>query len=215
MTVLEDEGLLPTRLSGSSAGALVAGLWSAGVDAPHIGDELVKVERDHFWDPAVGFGLLRGARFRSRLDGLLPVDTFEATRRPLTLSVFDVWSRSTRVAGRGPLAIAIHASCAVPFLFHPVMLDGRPTLDGGVSDRPGIEGLAREDRVLFHHLPSKSPWRTAVPFPRRDGLVAVAIEDLPRLGPFALERGADAFAMARAQMKVALDRPIDDAIVRV
>ncbi|MEO7092727.1 MAG: patatin-like phospholipase family protein, partial [Polyangiales bacterium] len=98
MTVLEDEGLLPARLSGSSAGALVAGLWSAGVDAPLIGEELVKVEREHFWDPGVGFGLLRGARFRARLDDLLPIDTFEKTRRPLVLSVFDVLSRKTRVA---------------------------------------------------------------------------------------------------------------------
>lgn len=213
MTVLEDEGLLPSRLSGSSAGALVSGLWSAGVDAPVIGDELVKVERDHFWDPGVGFGLLRGARFRARLDDLLPVDTFEKTRRPLTLSVFDVWSRSTRVARSGPLAIAIHASCAVPFLFHPVMLAGRPTLDGGVSDRPGIEGLPRGERILFHHLPSKSPWRTAVPFPRQPNLVAVAIDGLPRLGPFALERGRDAFEMARARMKVALDRPVTNELV--
>jgi NTE family protein len=215
MTALEDEGLLPTHLSGSSAGALVAGLWAAGVDAPRIGDELVKVERDHFWDPGVGFGLLRGARFRSRLEGLLPVEAFEKTRRPLLVSVFDVWTRRTRVAKSGPLAIAIHASCAVPFLFHPVMLDGRPTLDGGVGDRPGIEGLPREGRVLFHHLPSKSPWRTAVPFPRRDDLVAVAIEGLPRLGPFALERGRDAFTMARARMKLALAHPIENAIVAV
>src|SRR4051794_5541513 len=29
LTVLEDEGLLPTRVSGSSAGALVAGAWAA------------------------------------------------------------------------------------------------------------------------------------------------------------------------------------------
>ena len=215
MTVLEDEGLLPARLSGSSAGALVAGLWSSGVDAEVIGDELVRVERDHFWDPGVGFGLLRGARFRARLDGLLPVDTFEKTRRPVALSVFDVWTRSTRVASRGPLAIAIHASCAVPILFHPVMLEGRPTLDGGVADRPGIEGLSRDERVLFHHLPSKSPWRMAVPFPRRRDLVAVAIEGLPRLGPFALERGGETFTMARARTKLALDRPIEGGLVGV
>ena len=31
VTVLEDEGLLPSRVSGSSAGALVGGAWAAGV----------------------------------------------------------------------------------------------------------------------------------------------------------------------------------------
>ena len=33
MTVLEDEGFVPSRVSGSSAGALVGGLWAAGVSA--------------------------------------------------------------------------------------------------------------------------------------------------------------------------------------
>jgi NTE family protein len=215
MTVLEDEGLLPARVSGSSAGALVGGLWAAGIDAPRIGEELVKIERAHFWDPGVGFGLLRGSLFRARLDAMLPVDVFEKTRRPVALSVFDAWTRTTRVLTSGPLSIAIHASCAVPFLFHPVMLQGRPTFDGGVSDRPGIAGLTRGERILFHHLPSKSPWRTAVPFPRQPNLVAVAIEGLPRLGPFALERGRDAFEMARARMKMALERRLVDDLVTV
>ena len=33
LSVLEDEGLVPSRASGSSAGALVTGAWAAGLDA--------------------------------------------------------------------------------------------------------------------------------------------------------------------------------------
>ena len=45
MTVLEDEGLLPSRVSGSSAGALVTGAWAAGLAAPDLARELEKLQR--------------------------------------------------------------------------------------------------------------------------------------------------------------------------
>jgi NTE family protein len=211
MSVLDDEGLEPARLAGSSAGALIAGLWAAGLPASRIREELFALRREHFWDPRPGPGLLRGRLFRERLEALLPARRFEDCRRPVSLSVFDVLSRRTRVIDRGPLAPAIQASCAVPFLFHPIWVDGRPLLDGGITDRPGIEGLPRGERTLHHHLASRSPWRrrgsASMAVPERDGLTALVIEDLPRVGPFRLEQGPRAFDAARLAARAALDRP--------
>src|SRR5215212_4813676 len=70
MTVLEDVGHLPVRVSGPSAGALVGGIWASGLDAPRIRDELLGLRREDFWDPGFGLGLLRGRLFRERLDAL-------------------------------------------------------------------------------------------------------------------------------------------------
>jgi hypothetical protein len=44
----------------------------------------------------------------------------------------------------------------------------------------------------------------ALRIPRRDGLRGFALHDLPRLGPFRLERAQDAFERARAGMRAAL-----------
>src|SRR5688572_1254297 len=77
MTVLEDAGLLPTRVSGSSAGALVGGIWAAGASAVTIRDELLRLRREDFWDVRLGPGLLAGKLFRTRLESLLPVSTFD------------------------------------------------------------------------------------------------------------------------------------------
>ncbi len=38
LSVLEAEGLLPTRVSGSSAGALIAGSWASGLKIKQIED---------------------------------------------------------------------------------------------------------------------------------------------------------------------------------
>lgn len=219
MTVLEDEGLLPTRLAGSSAGALVAGLWASGVASARLRDELVALRREHFWDPGPGLGLLRGRLFRERLESLLAVRTFAACRAPVAISVFDVLSRSTRVVSEGELAPAIQASCAVPFLFHPVWSGGRPLLDGGIADRPGVFGLPRGERVLHHHLASRSPWRRgdseSMQIPSRDGLVALVLGELPRVGPFRLEQGPRAFEAARCKARAALDQPVSGPVVEV
>jgi NTE family protein len=72
LTVLEERGLVPSRASGSSAGALVGGAWASGVSADAIANAVLGLRRESFWDPYFGPGLLRGRLFRGLLDSLLP-----------------------------------------------------------------------------------------------------------------------------------------------
>jgi NTE family protein len=212
VSVLEEEGLLPARVVGSSAGALTGGLWAAGVPARRIRDELLELRREHFWDPRPGLGLLRGALFRARLEAILPVRTFEACPRPLAVSAFDLRARRTAVLERGALAPAIHASCAAPILFQPVRIGGRAYLDGGVLDRHGLAALGAGERVLYHHLTSRSPWRRrnspALRVPVRPDLRALAFEGIPRLGPFRLGRAREALERAADATRAALSAQV-------
>ncbi|AKU92742.1 hypothetical protein AKJ08_3129 [Vulgatibacter incomptus] len=216
LAALEDAGLTPARVSGSSAGALVGGAWAAGVDAPVLAAELERLERRDFWDPGFGPGLLRGRLFRERIEGLLPAETFDRCRVPAAVSVFDVRSRKTRVIEMGRLGPAICASCAVPFLFQPVRIEGRSYFDGGILDRPGLAGMPPSTpRVLHHHIASRSPWRMSAEPPSRQGMLSFVIDGLPRSGPFRLEEGRRAFSLAREATRRALDQPVRDEILRV
>lgn len=219
LTVLEDEGLLPQRVSGSSAGALVVGCWAGGMDASRQQRELLRLKREDFWDPGPGAGLLRGRLFRKRLEGMISAPLFTQCRVPLAVSTFDLISRRTRVLSSGLVAPAIHASCAVPLLFHPVWIDGRPLLDGGVADRSGMAGMPAGPRLLYHHITSRSPWRRsgspALRIPSRARMTSLAIEGLTRVHPFAMERGAIAFSQARSAMQRALSRTLSEPVVRI
>jgi NTE family protein len=213
MSVLEEEQLLPARVAGSSAGALVGGLWAAGVSPRTICTQLVELRREHFWDVRPGFGLLRGELFRERLESLLHGRTFEECRVPLAISAFDLGARRTAVLSSGAVAPALHASCALPLMFQPVRIGQRFYLDGGILDRPGLHGVEYSERVLHHHLVSRSPWRRpsspALRKPERPNLKSVAIEALPRVNPFRLERGVEAMRGAAEGMRAALSRPVD------
>lgn len=219
LLALEEAGLAPARLSGSSAGALVAGLWAGGVSARAIAHELAALERADFWDPAVGLGLLRGELFRRRLERLLPVTSFERCRAPVSVSTFDVAARRTRVLDRGDLPSALVASCAFPGLLQPVRRDGRLLSDGGIADRPGLAGLATQpsgEATFYHHLSSRSPWRRpgspSLSIPARAGMVTLRIRGLPRVHPFRLHAGRSALAAARSAAAAALARPVSPVI---
>lgn len=218
LQALEEEGLVPSALAGSSAGALVGGLWAGGVSAVEIRDTLLSLRREAFWDPGMGLGLLRGEKFAALLRERLGAKTFAECRAPLCVSVFDLWSRKTQVLREGALAPAIQASCTFPFLFQPRWHKRRPVIDGGVLDRPGLDGVPAGARVLHHHLASRSPWRGragTLAAPRRENLVSLVIERLPRVGPFRLAEGARAYQTALAATRRALQAPVQDAAVYV
>lgn len=218
LSALLDAGLAPARVTGSSAGALVTGLYASGVGVDAIRGALDSLRREDFWDPSPGAGLLRGRRFRALLSSLLVEREIARCAVPFAASVFDLRALRTDVIREGELAAAIHASCALPVLFQPVWIRGRPYSDGGIADRPGILGAAGDARVLFHHLASRSPWRrrdgSAMRIPTRPGMVTVATEGITRVNPFALHRGMRAFAQAERAMRHALDQSTRGSVIR-
>jgi NTE family protein len=215
LTSLTQSGHAPTLVTGSSAGALVGGAWAAGLDTMALQDRLFGLRRADFWDPSPGPGLLAGRKFDRLLRELLPVWHMPACRIPVRISAFDIVGRKTTVLHDADLADAIRASCAVPGLFHPVWIGRRAYWDGGVLDRPGLAGIPAGQRVLFHHIGSKSPWRVRLPIPRRAGMVTLVIDELPRSGPFKLDAGRRALELAREATLRALDAPIVDDVVRI
>ena len=221
LKALEEQEVLPTRVSGSSAGALVAGVWASGRSMGDLTASLFAIERSDFWDPAPGFGLLKGKLFESLLKDFLLVRTFEDCSIPVSISIFDLLGLRTRVLTKGSLVRAIRASCCFPGLFHPVQVDGRWSIDGGVLDRPGLAGVQENERILYHHLNSRSSLRkhmaSLTGVPARSNMMSVCLEGLPRLGPNRLESGQQAYEQAYAKTLVALKQPVDlkKPIIRV
>ena len=217
LAALEENGLRPDAVAGSSAGALTGGLWAAGLHSGTIRELYFSLRRSDFWDPSPGLGLLRGRRLRSMIRGASPVGRLEECRRPARVSAFDLLRLRTRVLDSGDLADALYASCAVPFMFQPIRMDGGLLVDGGVADRPGMAGIPEGARVFYHHIASRSPWRRrnspALRIPRRRNMAA--IRGLPRPGPGNLGVGMTAWAAAREATIRALDRPVGDGIVEM
>lgn len=216
---LEEADLLPQKLTGSSAGALIAGCWAGGMNAQDIKELLFRLRRQDFWDPGFGQGLLKGDKFRQLLADSLTVNDFSDCRAELCLSAYSMDSKQTIILNKGDLVSAIYASCAIPVMFQPITINNHRLLDGGIKDRPALNATEPGERIFYHHIASKSPWRrknsSAIQVPRRDNLTSLVIHDLPRSGPFKLDIGQVAYQKAYQAAQKALHRTVVDGSVSV
>jgi predicted acylesterase/phospholipase RssA len=158
LQAVEDAELPIGALVGTSSGALVGALWAAGHSGKAIQAEL---EAQRPWDLVA----LHGAVWRGAfsLDDLirwleerLPA-RFEDLERPLAVGVCDR-SRRPALLHQGDLPRAVAASCAIPYVFAPVEVDGASWQDGGVVDRLMLDPWRdwRGNRPLLVHAVDRS-----------------------------------------------------------
>ena len=163
LDALVDRGIRPARIAGNSAGALVGAMYAAGLDPAEIAAELLTVRRADFWDPGWpfsprGFGLLAGEKLAARVARTLLVHGFAGCRVPLSLGVYGLDDGRTRHLGDGALVPAVHASCAVPYMFQPVEIGGHRYWDGGFGEKTPLAPFikARDvDAVVVSYLPPR------------------------------------------------------------
>lgn len=131
--VLEEQGIRPDLVVGTSAGSLVAALWASGRNGVELGSLALNMDESTLTDWAYpGRGLLRGeavARYvREHTHGL----QIEAMKIALGIVATDLASGQAILFRRGDPGIAVRASSAVPAVFQPVKIGDREYVDGGL-----------------------------------------------------------------------------------
>jgi NTE family protein len=133
--VLEEAGIKPNLVVGTSAGSLVAALYASGKSGAQLQKVAESMEEATFADwtlPIFSRGLLRGealARYVSlQVNGRL----IENMLLPLGIVATDLNSGQGVLFQRGDIATAVRASSAVPAIFQPVKISGREYVDGGL-----------------------------------------------------------------------------------
>ncbi|MCB1924248.1 MAG: patatin-like phospholipase family protein [Gammaproteobacteria bacterium] len=133
--VLEREGWKIGTIAGSSIGALIGGFYAAGKldDYADWVQELTEFNVLRFLDIAWGgAGLLKGEMLMQTLQAFVGSHRIEELPIPLTIVATDVLRRKEVWLQHGQLFDAIRASIAVPTVFTPHVVHGRPLLDGGI-----------------------------------------------------------------------------------
>lgn len=132
---LEERGVKPDLVCGTSIGALVAGAYAAG--------ELEQLERwvtslawttvvrlmDLTWRPG---GLIRGQRLFNLFRSLFQDRDVGELRLPFGCVATELASGRELWLRKGKLLDVVRASCAMPGLFTPVIRAGTVLVDGGL-----------------------------------------------------------------------------------
>ena len=147
---LLEEGIVPTIVSGTSSGAIIACLYAFGASV----DELVKfahvgsgIQILRLGNPLRG--LIKLSLLREKLEAVLPVDDFSCLKYKLAVTAADLQRGKLKVFREGQLIAPVQASCAIPVLFHPVEIDGTQYIDGGLYMNLPSQPIRQECDVLI------------------------------------------------------------------
>jgi len=131
--VLEEAGIKPNLVVGTSAGSLVAALYASGLNGQQLAALALGLDEGAITDWAFpGRGVIRGealARWvREQTRGRL----IEQMPLPLGIVATDLDSGQPVLFRRGDPGTAVRASSAVPAVFQPVRIGEREYVDGGL-----------------------------------------------------------------------------------
>ncbi len=180
--VLDEMGIRPTAISGSSIGAIMGAAMASGMSGKEIRDHTLSVMTNRaevmnrIWKlrpPGIG-GFFAGGFKLTQFDieniveAFMPTQVarnFKDLQIPLSLTATDYYMQEEVIMETGDLRSAIAASAAIPALFKAVKRDGRILIDGGIFNPVPFEHLeGKADFVIGIDVvggpegdPSKAP----------------------------------------------------------
>lgn len=168
LEALDEMGVRPHRIAGSSIGAIIGALYAGGLSGKQIRaliekfiispeerlvEEILNKEAlrwIEFLEIEFGNGgILSSEGFISFLYDTLKQKTFEQLQIPLRVTAADLWSREQVVLQTGELLPAIKASMALPGVFQPVLLGDRVLVDGGTVNPVPYDLLLTECDIVI------------------------------------------------------------------
>jgi NTE family protein len=139
---MEECGIKPSVISGTSAGAIVGALYASGLSPQQILDIVIKEKffsyRSILFRKAGIFDMNMFERVYAKHIG---TDSFESLSIPLFVATTDIVKCESVIFSSGPLFKALLASSCVPLIFQPVHFADRILLDGGITDNFPVETI--------------------------------------------------------------------------
>ena len=135
IAVLEEAGLKPQIVVGTSAGSLVAALYATGKTSAQLQQTALNMEEVAITDwmlPIFGRGMFRGEALARYVNELTANRLIENMVIPLGIVATDLNNGQAVLFQKGDTGTAVRASSAVPAVFVPVRINGRDYVDGGL-----------------------------------------------------------------------------------
>ncbi len=148
LEVLQELGVEPTAIAGTSMGAVIGSFYCSGTPLKEIEKYVASMDWRSFLlfsDLALSnTGIINGRRVERVLERFLEDKTFSDCSTDFCCVAVDIFTRQKVVLSNGKLLEAVRASISIPGFFSPVCLDGKLLIDGGL-----IEPLPTEAIKMF------------------------------------------------------------------
>ena len=155
LQALKEYGIKPDVVSGTSAGALVATLYSSGFTPQQM---IETFQGLNFFKDIVTPSLPKGGVFDSRpllslLQKQLPYNHLEELPIPTFVVASDVEHGVPKVFSKGEIAPRVVASCSIPVIFQPICINGVHYVDGGAFQNLPVSAIRQKcEKVIALNL---------------------------------------------------------------
>lgn len=148
--LLEECGLKPDIIAGTSVGSLMGTLFADGYSADELKLLFTGREFSDFAKIQIPkTGLFDSSRFRNFLKRNLRATTFEELKTPMVVVATDLDHGVSHEFRTGPIVKPVTASCSIPIIFSPVVIDGVHYVDGGLFRNFPVSVIREEcERVI-------------------------------------------------------------------
>jgi NTE family protein len=143
---LEEAGIRPDLVVGTSAGSVVAALYASGKNGKALQKIAENMDEASFSDwrlPLFKPGMLKGEALARFVSNEVKGRQIQELAMPLGVVATDLHSGQGILFQRGDVATAVRASSAIPAVFQPVSIAGHEYVDGGLVS-PVPVGYARQ-----------------------------------------------------------------------
>ena len=139
---LDELGLKPSMITGTSAGSIVGAMIAAGYSPDYTMEAIASAGIfSHLKFAFNRFGLFKLAKAEELFLKFIPHNSFEQLKLPLTICATDLEKGEAAYFSEGELIKPILASCCLPGIFEPIRFQGKTLIDGGVTDNLPIGPL--------------------------------------------------------------------------
>lgn len=139
---LEEVGIFPTHISGTSSGAIVGALYAYGYSWEDIflffqNIQIFDIKKYAFGKP----GFIDTEKFYGDFQSLIKHDSFSVLEKSLSITATDILNGNLKTFNSGELIKPILASAAFPGIFAPVKIGDSYYIDGGALNNFPVESL--------------------------------------------------------------------------
>jgi NTE family protein len=150
LKALDELNIHPTVISGTSAGSIIGVLYAMGLSSQDMIDFVGHSSLWKFFRFEWSAGGLSNLNYlKERLIQIGIPSNFEDLQKKLYVTATNLTKGKTEIFHEGPLLDTILASCSIPLVFKPVIINGDRYADGGIlNNLPASAIISKVHRIL-------------------------------------------------------------------
>ena len=150
LKAIEEHGLKPDIISGTSAGALAAVFYADGYTSDEMIDLFSKKDWREFAEIKIPTNALFGSSgFRKFLKKHLRAKNFEDLQIPVKVVTTNFDEGFSVTFDKGPIIDPVIASCSIPIIFAPVVINDVHYVDGGLFKNFPVSTIREEAETVI------------------------------------------------------------------